>query len=213
MVSLSALILIFVLAVGLKTQTVLADVAGRSLCRGFGDLVMLALPACALLLNPEGVFGWREYVYHVGFALTVLLLVLRTRSWEDWWMVPLLWVVLPTITVSHELSLWLAMLAGEFLLLLAYREYSPNSDYHKFALLRIMLIFQYFVVENLFLQVRPIWAGEIIAALLLVLYLASFPTLVRALRGRSAIGWVLIFAYVNFGLLAFDKVVLDAYLQ
>ncbi|MFP5491775.1 MAG: hypothetical protein ACLGG0_09745 [Bacteriovoracia bacterium] len=144
-------------------------------------------------------------------ALSCVILVWKFPKWENWWSIALLWTLLPLIYTHDNLGMWLAVITAEFLLLFAYQEISPGSDYHKYGLLRLMVIFQFFVFEHLFLQARPAWAGEILAILLILLYLMGLVKISKKLFSSSAINWLFLVAYLQYGTMMFDKILLDAF--
>lgn len=207
----SALVLCVVLATLIRTQTILSGHRAKLFFNGFGSLVLLLLPLLATYITNDFGLAWRNYFYHFSLALSCVILVWRFSNWEKWWSIALLWTLLPLIYTHDNLGMWLAVITAEFLLLFAYQEISPGSDYHKYGLLRLMVIFQFFVFEHLFLQARPAWAGEILAILLILLFLMGLFKISQRIFKASAINWLFLIAYLQYGTMMFDKILQDAF--
>lgn len=207
----SAMVLCIVLATLLRTQTLVEGTRAKFALSALGGSILLLLPLLSIWVVPDFGAAWRNYAYQLSFSVTCVLLVWRIRNWEDWWSVPLLWALFPFIYTYDKLGMWLSLITAEFLLLFAYQLIDQRTDYQKYALLRLMVVFQFFVFEHLFVQARPVWAGEILGGLLLVLYLLSmFRMFVR--RVPSGIGqWIFLLAYLQFGIMMFDKIILDTF--
>ena len=198
----SALVLCVVLATLIRTQTLLTGKKSKIFFSGLGSLVLLLLPLLATYITNDFGLAWRNYFYHFSLALSCVILVWKFPKWENWWSIALLWTLLPLIYTHDNLGMWLAVITAEFLLLFAYQEISPGSDYHKYGLLRLMVIF---------LQARPAWAGEILAILLILLYLMGLVKISKKLFSSSAINWLFLVAYLQYGTMMFDKILLDAF--
>ena len=206
----SFLLLGVVLATLARTQTLLEGPRGYSLSQVLGNFFLLMLPLAAIYVTPELGEKWRHHLFHASFTLSIVLLVARVPRWESCWPLVLAWPMLPLIYTADHLGVWLAMITVEFLLLLSYFEIDPASDYHKYGLLRLVVIFQFFVFEHLFLQARPDWAGEILTGLLLLLYLAGLWRTVRSLlRRKTLLSWLFLLVYLQYGLMVFDKIIGD----
>lgn len=207
----SALVLCVVLATLIRTQTILTGRKSKLFFSGLGSMVLLLLPLLATYITNDFGLAWRNYFYHFSLALSCVILVWKFPKWEKWWSIALLWTLLPLIYTHDNLGMWLAVITAEFLLLFAYQEISPGSDYHKYGLLRLMVIFQFFVFEHLFLQARPAWAGEILAVLLILLYLMGLVKISKKVFSSNAINWLFLIAYLQYGTMMFDKILLDAF--
>jgi hypothetical protein len=199
------------LATLLRSQTVVNARIPRFVLSALGSLVIILLPLIAIFVMPTMSKNWINYSYLIGFSLSVIVLVIRKQDWEIYWSLILIWPTLPLIYAPDNLGPWLAMIATEFLLLVAYQPMDPRSDYFKYGLLRLLFIFQFFVFENLFMQTRPEWAAEILTILLIVFYIISFfKILIRAKRSQSHT-WIFLIAYLVYGLMMTDKLVADVF--
>jgi hypothetical protein len=207
----SALVLGVVLATLLRTQTLFSDAKIKLVFSGLGSIVLLILPLIAILILNDFGLAWRNYFYFISLALSYVLLVWKFQHWEEWWSLALLWTLLPLIYSNDNLGMWLALMTSEFLLILAYQDIRPASDYHKYSLLRLMVIFQFFVFEHLFLQARPAWAGEILALLLILLYLLGLIKISKKLLSSKTIHWLFLLAYLQYGTMMIDKILIDAF--
>lgn len=207
----SVMVLGIVLATLLRTQTLFEVPRAKFVFSALGAFVMLVLPLVSIWAVPDFGAAWRNYVYQISFSVTCVLLVWRIRDWENWWSVPLLWALLPFIYTYDNLGMWLSLITAEFLLLFAYQVIDQRTEYQKYALLRLMVVFQFFVFEHLFAQARPDWAGEILGSLLILLYLIS---MFRMFVGRIPKGikqWIFLLAYLQYGIMMVDKIILDTF--
>lgn len=207
----SVLLLAVVMATLSRTQTIFEGRRALIFFRGLGDLLLLLLPLAAIYVTPDMGQNWRNYFYHVGFALSSVLLIAKIPQWEGRWPLAVVWPMLPLIYTNDQLGLWLAMLAAEFLMLMAYHDINPSSNYHKYGLLRLLVIFQFFVFEHLFLQARPDWAGEILTIALILLYAGGLVGIVRAIRKQRLLSWLFLIVYVQYGVMVFDKIIADGF--
>ncbi|MBY0516038.1 MAG: hypothetical protein K2P81_03970 [Bacteriovoracaceae bacterium] len=199
------------LATLLRAQTVVIGRYSRFTLSALGSLIIVLLPLVAIFIMPSLSKKWINYSYLIGFSLSVVILVIRKKNWELYWPLILIWPTLPLIYAPDNLGPWLAMIAAEFLLLFAYQLMDPRSDYFKYGLLRLLFIFQFFVFENLFMQARPMWAGEILTILLFIFYVISFlKILIRAKRSQSHT-WIFLIAYLVYGIMMVDKLVADVF--
>lgn len=207
----SVMVLGLVLATLLRTQTLVEAARTRVVFAGLGSVVLLLLPLLAIWVVPDFGADWRNFAYQGSFALISVLLVWRIPNWEQLWSVPLLWALLPFIYTYDNLGMWLSLITAEFLLLFAYQTVDQRTEYQKYALLRLMVIFQFFVFEHLFVQARPAWAGEILGGLLLVLYgLSMFRMFPRPLP-RGINQWIFFLSFLQYGIMMFDKIILDTF--
>jgi hypothetical protein len=204
--SASLLLLAVVFATLGRTQATFTGKRTLLISRGAGDLILLVLPLVAYYVAPDLGQSWRNMLYHIGFALSVVLMVARVEKWEKIWPLAVLWPVLPLIYTNDQVGLWLAMIAAEFLLLMVFHALQPFSDYHKFGFLRLLVIFQFFVFEHLFLQARPVWAGEILTSGLVLLYLAGLWRIFQNFKRQQVTNWLFLIAYIQYGIMVFDKI-------
>ena len=207
----SVLLLAVVMATLSRTQTVFEGRRSLLFFRSLGDFLLLLLPLAAIYVMPDLGHNWRNYFYHISFALSAVLLVAKIPYWEKRWTLAVVWPMLPLIYTNDQLSLWLAMIAAEFLLLMAYHSINPSSNYHKYGLLRLLVIFQFFVFEHLFLQARPEWAGEILTITLIILYGAGLLGIVGAIKNNRLLSWLFLIVYMQYGVMVFDKIIADAF--
>lgn len=207
----SVLLLAVVVATLSRTQTVFTGRKSLIFFRLLADFCLLLLPLAAIYVMPDMGYQWRNYFYHISFALSSVLLVAMIPEWEKRWPLAVVWPMLPLIYTNDQLGLWLAMIAAEFLLLMGYHGINPNSNYHKYGLLRLLVIFQFFVFEHLFLQARPQWAGEILTITLIVLYGAGLIGVISAMKKSRLLSWLFLTVYLQYGVMVFDKIIADAF--
>lgn len=205
------LLLFVVLATLFRSQTIFETRKSRLVMRSLGSLVLLLLPLIAMQFTPDMGHKWRNYFYHAGFALSCVMMVARHSEWERLWSLCLVWPMLPLVYTNDHLELWLSLVTVEFLLLFAYQELEPRAEYHKYGLLRLLVIFQFFVFEHLFLQARPAYAGEILAVILMFFYLAAFGKMIFSYKAKSLVWWLFILSYLEYGVIMFDKIILDTF--
>jgi hypothetical protein len=202
-ISLLAIVVSFVA----KTQVIIKPSFLARAIQAVGSLILLSLPLLALQFNPDLGSAWKNNLYFLSFALTVLLVVTKIKDWEKMWPIIILWPLLPFVYTSDNLGLWLAMITAEFLLLMSFLEHPFRSDYHKYGLIRILVIFQYFVFENLFLTKTDAWSSEILTLILLILYSLSLYNILVRLRLRDVGTWIFLIAYLQYGIMMFDKII------
>ena len=207
----AALLLAVLLATLCRTQTVFESKNGYNFWRAIGSLLLLLLPLGAMYVTPDLGQKWRNYFYHVSFALSCVLMVARVSDWEKLWPLTLVWPMLHLVYTNDHLGLWLAMITAEFLLLFAYQTMDPRSDYYKYGLLRLLLIFQFFVFEHLFLQARPLWAGEILSGMLILFYVLALIRIVSSIKRGQLLPWLFLVAYLQYGVMMFDKILIEAF--
>jgi hypothetical protein len=207
----SVLLLAVLLATLARTQTVFEGRKSLVFFRSFGNLLLLLLPLAAIYVMTDLGNSWRNYFFHTGFALSAVLLVAKIPEWEKRWPLAVVWPMLPLIYTDDQLSLWLAMIAAEFLLLLAYHGINPVSNYHKYGFLRLLVIFQFFVFEQLFLQARPQWAGEILTIALILLYVGGLIGLLTSLKKNRLLSILFLVVYLQYGVMVLDKILTDAF--
>ncbi len=207
----SVLLLAVVMSTLSRTQTIFTSHRSLLFFRGLADFLLLSLPLAAIYVTPDLGENWRNYFYHIGFALSSVLLIAKIPNWETRWPLAVVWPMLPLIYTNDQLGLWLAMIAAEFLMLMAYHDINPSSNYHKYGLLRLLVIFQFFVFEHLFLQARPDWAGEILTIALILLYTAGLVGIVKTIRKARLLSWLFLIVYMQYGVMVFDKIIADAF--
>ncbi len=197
--SFNATILLYVLALSCRTAPALEDRRLGKVARGVGSLLLLLLPLLTVLLVPAWGDGWQSEAHFIGHSLTAILLVTREPDWEKWWAVGLAWTVFPLIGTAGTPGLWLALIMAEFLLFLTYHRLDAASPYHKFALVRLLVVFQFFVVESLFPHLRPPGVARALSFLLLLLYLAALRHVVVRSWARRRVFWPFLLAYLQYG--------------
>ncbi len=205
------LLLLVVLATLFRTQTIFETRKSRLVVKSLGSLILLLLPLVAMQFNSDMGHKWRNYFYHGGFALSCVMMVSRHSEWERLWPLCLVWPMLPLVYTNDHLELWLSLVTVEFLLLFAYQELEQKAEYHKYGLLRLLVIFQFFVFEHLFLQARPAYAGEILAIILMFFYLAAFRRMIFGYKTKTLVWWLFILSYLEYGVIMFDKIILDTF--
>lgn len=202
----NALILMCVMAVLCRSQTMVTHPWGLRITRGLGTLFILLLPIGALLSSNGFSAPWKNGAYILGFSLSVLLLVVFESDWEKRWPLLLVWTVFPLMLAKSELGLWISLILVEFLLFFAHQDEDKRSDYYKWALLRLLVIFQFFVFETLFFQQRTLLSTQIFSGLLLGLYLVALIKVVARICVRRPVTWLFLLAYLQFGLLLIERV-------
>ncbi len=196
--------LLCVLAVLCRTQTVFTEGHAVRTLSGLGNLLLLVIPLSVMLLRGGFSIAWMNTTYLALFSLGVVLMVL-SKSWEERWPLALIWTVFPLVMSPSPQGLWLSLIVVESLLFFAYQGEDPRSDYHKYVLIRLLIVFQFFVFDGLFLQQRPLWVAKTLAILLCGAYLlATLKVLSRALRSRRFPATFMA-ANVFYGILLVDR--------
>lgn len=201
----NALILMCVLAVLCRSQTIVENARVKKLLLALGTFLILLLPVVALLSSVGFDVAWKNIVYVLGFSLSVLLLVVFETDWERRWPLLLVWPVFPLMVAESSLGLWISLILVEFLLFFAHQDEDKRSDYYKYALLRLLVVFQFFVFESLFFQQRTALSSEIFSGLLLGLYLIALIRVSLRIVPRRPVTWLFLLAYLQYGLLLVDR--------
>ena len=205
------LLLGVVSAILLRSQVFFEKKIYNSMTLFVSNLVVISLPLISLYSALDLGQDWRESFYYISYALFCVMLITLSYDWHKNWSLILLWPILPFIYTSSSLSLWLSLITGEFLLIMAFLEHPFKSDYHKLAMLRILVIFQYFVFDYLFIYNRFAFTAQIMAVILIILYLISLFDLVPRSRLKRSQILLFILTFVQFGVMMFDKVVFDVF--
>ena len=201
----NALILLCVLAISCRSQTVFENHKMIKALKGIGTFLILLLPLGALITQTGFEVPWRNVLYIMGFSLSVLLLVIFESDWEKRWPLLLVWPVFPLMMADTALGLWISLILVEFLLFFAHQDEDKRSDYYKYALLRLLVVFQFFVFESLFFQQRTALSSEIFSALLIGLYLIALIRVIMRIVIRRPVTWLFLMAYLQFGLVMIDR--------
>lgn len=193
-----------VLAVLCRTQTVFAHGYALRGLNGLGNLLLLVIPLAVMILGGGFVVPWLNLTYLSLFSLGVVLMVL-SHSWEERWPLALIWTIFPLVMSPSTHGLWLCLIVVEFLLFFAYQGEDPRSDYHKYVLVRLLIVFQFFVFDGLFLNQRPLWIAKTLAILLCGTYLlATLRVLSRAVSSRRFPATFMA-ANIFYGILLIDR--------
>jgi hypothetical protein len=193
-----------VMAVLCRTQTVFNGDRGARALSGLGNLILLYIPLSVMLLGGGFRAHWLNVIYIALFSLGVVLMAL-SRSWEERWPLALVWTIFPLVMSPSPQGLWLCLIVVEFLLFFAYQGEDTRSDYHKYALVRLLIVFQFFVFDGLLLQQRPLWVAKTLAILLCGNYLLScLRLLVRAHRSHRFPATFMA-ANLFYGILLFER--------
>jgi hypothetical protein len=198
------LILFCVLAVLGRTQTVFDGPRSRPWVGACGNLALLLLPLVAWWAGVGFPTPGIDLVYRVAFSLTVVLLAVGP-TWERSWPLPLAWGIFPMLTEPAPVGLWLSLILLEFLLFFAHHEEDPGSNYHKQALGRLLVVFQFFVFDSLFLGQRPLWVAKALAILLCGLYLVSLARVLVRMPRRGPPGWAFLSTYLFYGVMLAER--------
>lgn len=206
----NGLVLMCVLAVLCRSQTVVKNAKTVRLLRSTGTFLALLLPMCALLAGAGFDVSWQNSVYVIGFSLSVLLLVVFEDDWERRWPLLLVWPVFPLMSSNSALGLWISLILTEFLLFFAHQDEDKRSDYYKYALLRLLVVFQFFVFESLFFHQRTALSSEVFSALILGLYVIALVRVVMRIVVRRPVTWLFLLAYLQFGIVLVDRLGIQA---
>ena len=177
----------------------------------FSNLIMILLPFFCYLTGQELGQEWRTIFYLISYAFFSVYLLISTKDWQKLWALILLWPLLPYIYTYNNLGLWLALISAEFLLIMALQEQPFRSDYHKFAMIRILVIFQYFVFDYMFIHNRVDLTAKSLAVVLILLYTISLYDLLAKFRLRQPKLVLFLITFIQYGVMMFDKVILDAF--
>jgi len=200
------LLLGVVTAILLRSQVVFEKKIYNSITLVVSNFLVMSLPIVSLFSGLDLGQDWRELFYYISYALFCVMLITLSFDWHKNWSLILLWPLLPFIYTSSSLSLWLSMITGEFLLIMAFLEHPFKSDYHKLAMLRILIIFQYFVFDYLFIYNRVAFTAQIMAVILIVLYSISLYDLSTRIRIKKPQILLFVLTFIQFGVMMFDKV-------
>ncbi len=207
----SFMLLGVVSAVLFRSQVVLDKKIYNLFAFFVSNIIIISLPVASLYYGLDLGQDWREIFYYVSYALFCVMLITLSNEWHKNWSLILLWPLLPFIYTSSSLSLWLSLITGEFLLIMAFLEHPFKSDYHKLAMLRIVVIFQYFVFDYLFIHNRVALTAQILAVVLFVLYSISLYDLAARIRLKRPQILLFVLTFIQFGIMMFDKVILDVF--
>jgi hypothetical protein len=205
------LLLGVVSAILLRSQVVFEKKFYNTLTLFVSNIVVISLPFISLFSGLDLGQDWRELFYYISYALFCVMLITLSFDWHKNWSLILLWPLLPFIYTSSSLSLWLSLITGEFLLLMAFLEHPFKSDYHKLAMLRILVIFQYFVFDYLFIYNRVAFTAQFMAIFLIILYSLSLFDLSSRIRLKRPQILLFVLTFIQFGVMMFDKVVFDVF--
>lgn len=192
------IILACVLAVLCQRQTVFEGRRVRRFLEGIGVFFLLLLPGCVLFSDAGFLVPWQNAAYVGGFSLSVVLLVVFEPNWERRWPLLLAWTVFPLLQAPVSLGFWLTVIIAEFLLFLAHQDEDKGSDYYKYALIRLLIIFQFFIFEGLFFRPAFPRASEFFACLFLGLHLLSLLRVMMRINPRRPVTWLFLLAYLHF---------------
>lgn len=173
--------------------------------RSCGTLLILLLPLISLLTEAGPGVGWIKIVYILGFSLSVVLLIVFEKNWQIRWPLLLVWPVFPLMVTDRALGLWISLILVEFLLFFAHQDEDKRSDYYKYALLRLLVIFQFFVFESLFFHQRTALSSEVFTGLLLILYLIALIRVSSRIVLKRPVTWLFLLAYLQYGILLVER--------
>lgn len=205
------LLLGVVVAILLRSQVVFKTQVYSQIAQVLSNLILLLLPLFAFISELELGEEWRNIFYLISYAFFSVYLFVTTRDWQKIWALILLWPILPYIYTYNNLGLWIALITAEFLLLMAFLEQPFKSDYHKLALIRILVIFQYFVFDYLFIHNRVAMTAQALAIVLILLYTISIYDLLARFKTSQPRHLIFLITFVQYGVMMFDKIILDAF--
>jgi hypothetical protein len=205
------LLLGVVVAILIRSQVVFKNKLYNQLTMALSNLILILLPLFALISDLELGEDWRNVFYLVSYAFFSVYVLITTKDWQKLWALILLWPILPYIYTYNNLGLWIALITAEFLLLMAFLEQPFKSDYHKLALIRILVIFQYFVFDYMFIHNRVAVTAQALAIVLILLYTISIYDLLAKFRIKQPRLLIFLITFIQYGVMMFDKVILDAF--
>lgn len=178
--------------------------------RSFGTLLILLLPIISLFTDAGFGENWSGIVYVLGFSLSVVLLIIFENDWEERWPLLLVWPVFPLMLTDRSLGLWISLILIEFLLFFAHQDEDTKSDYYKYALLRLLVIFQFFVFESMFFHQRTALSSEVFIGLLLLLYIIALIRVISRIVIKKPVTWLFLLAYLQYGILLIERLGIGA---
>jgi len=198
-------------AVLLRSQVVFENAHYNTATKFVSNLILITLPMISIFTNIDLGQDWREYFYYISYSLFGVMLITLNKDWHKSWSLILLWPLMPFIYTGNSLGLWVSIIMGEFLLIMAFLEHPFRSDYHKFAMLRIIIIFQYFLFDYLFINNRVGYTPQVMAVILIAVYCYSLYELLLRIRFKQPQMLLFLLTYIQFGVMIFDKVLLDTF--